>query len=351
MPQAKRPTPPHLLVFLAAFRWQESGTPFGNYKEPNGEGAYGMTAPFWSSWAPKLGIDTGRYPTASSAPKKLQDRVAAHVLTDYYYGVAEKSWRLVARTWNGGTPEVRSNPALGNTNVYADQVLQKASTITPKAAAGYEAGTSVSLKDATTKGQLRKLRKYGRAVAAEQAPCAHQLSLNLKVTSAHICMDKPIAFAAFAGGGALVLAGVTILLVTGFKDTAAGRAAKGAAAAVPVGRALTAARRTTGAVRPSQSPRGSTSAAGSAAAAEVPTAAARRATEAAERERRREELHRQQLRHRRQLHADRRQRASAAEVRRRTLARPGRSEPGLGYEPPTRRPRAKPKPLPDKPPF
>lgn len=42
-------------------------------------GLYQITDTNWKSIAPRYGIDTGKYPTAMSAPEPMQDQVAAHM--------------------------------------------------------------------------------------------------------------------------------------------------------------------------------------------------------------------------------------------------------------------------------
>jgi Peptidase family M23/Transglycosylase-like domain len=73
----------NLAVILDTIRTLESG---GNYqaKAPNAtaSGAYQYIDSTWRHWATTIGVDTGLYPTAQSAPPETQDRVAAANVTD-----------------------------------------------------------------------------------------------------------------------------------------------------------------------------------------------------------------------------------------------------------------------------
>jgi hypothetical protein len=370
------PTPPQLLIYMAAFRDQESGSFWGNYNEPNHQGAYQIVDSSWREWAPRYGVDTSKYPTAGSAPKSVQDTVAKGQLSADYYGAGEKNWRLVARIWNGGTPNVVPNPALGpggTNDTYATQVLAKAATVTPAAARDYMAGRPVSLKDATTPGNYKALGKYSAAVAAESAPCVHKVNIDLKVTSANICLDKPLAVLALGAGGTLMLAGITIIMVAAFKETSAGRAVAGAAAAIgpasAIAKAGSAAGGAIAAQRPAARAARKTAASQSAAAGEArrlapvnaeqrrqashANAEARRdataaaaAARARTSSRRAGAAHSQRIRHREEAHGNRMLTQNRARI---TPAR--RSYPGLGHETPTRTARPRPAPLPDTPPF
>lgn len=120
--------PPGLAMFMAATRQQESGSAQGNYREPNGGGAYQIEQSNWPSWARAAGAGSWANVRPSDAPPQVQDAVARYEMTSYYYGAGGQSWRNVARIWNGGSPNPRPNKALGpgaTTDTYASQVLDK----------------------------------------------------------------------------------------------------------------------------------------------------------------------------------------------------------------------------------
>lgn len=351
----KRPTPPNLALFLAALRWQESGSPQGNYVEPNGQGAYQIVQSNWPAWAASVGYKTND-PDASHAPAKVQDQVAAAKVTEYYYGAGEKNYRLVARIWNGGTPNVVPNPALGagaTTDTYASQVLSKVNQLAKLGIGFYGLG-----------GKALTQIEGDKSSPTTAPSCVHQLHIGIKLApDVNLCMDKPLALAAMTGGTLLLLGGVTVIMVAAFRQTAAGRAAAGALAAVPAGKAATAIGAAAGAARPSQRRERATVAEQTRQGAEARRLApvnteTRRATAAAAAERRRSTAHRragtaaaQRVRHREEIHGQRQQRLSTARVR--SAQRAGtRNRPAEYADPPTRTaPRRPTRPLPDQPPF
>lgn len=123
----KHPTPPGLAAFMAAIRLQESGSFRGNYREPNGDGAYQILASNWPSWAAAAGFPQWAHGNASSAPPAVQDAVARHVMLGYFFGPARRSWFGVAQAWNGGAGCIGGNCANaaipGGVNGYARSVI------------------------------------------------------------------------------------------------------------------------------------------------------------------------------------------------------------------------------------
>ena len=227
--------PPYLTAFLTGVRTVESG---GNYHEPNGQGAYQILQSNWPSWATEAGY--GQYAgdqNASDAPPAVQDYVAAYKVTQYFYGAGEKNYRLVARIWNGGSPNPVPNPALCpgcTTDDYADRVL----AIAKDAAGNADPGGPLwanppsqnDPRSGITAGSGGLVHGPGDPLnPSKTVGCQHKL--DLKVGS--LCMDKPIAALAIAGGGVLLLAGVAVILVATVERTPAGRAAT-AAIAVPI---------------------------------------------------------------------------------------------------------------------
>lgn len=103
--------------------------------------------------------------------------------------------------------------------------------------------------------------------------CQHKISVKASVIPlGSICLDKPIAMAAMAGGGLIMAAGLAVIIIGTIRTTAAGRVASDAIAVIPVARAVKAAKATTPAAR--------------AARAETTQAAAARRRAPIERERR-----------------------------------------------------------------
>lgn len=208
MAAAKKQThkpPPGLQVFLEALRWQESGSPAGNYKEGNGQGAYQIIQSNWPTWAAQYAGYHTTDANASDAPKAVQDKVAAGKVTDYFYGAGEKNWRLVARIWNGGSPNAVPNPALGagaTTDTYATEVLSKANQIK----SGAVKSTPVDTTAATG----------NPAGTGGKSGCQHALAFG-KLGS--ICLDKPLAIGAMTGGVTLILVGAAILVVAAVKES------------------------------------------------------------------------------------------------------------------------------------
>lgn len=115
--------PKGLNQFLAALRWQESGSPQGNYTEPNGDGAYQIIPSTWRGWATDSGYGKYANMPASTVPKAVQDAVAKWAVLQYFNGNAGSNYYKVALDWNGGVPYVVPNPVLGDTGVYADSVM------------------------------------------------------------------------------------------------------------------------------------------------------------------------------------------------------------------------------------
>jgi len=344
--------PPGLGIFLAALRWQESGSPAGNYREGNGQGAYQIIQSNWPTWAAEYADYKTTDPNASDAPVAVQNKVAEGKVSDYYYGAGEQNWRLVARIWNGGSPNAVPNPALGagaTTDTYATEVLDKVKSLEAKGGT-YPIDTSAGGTGANTP----TLTPTG----GKAAGCQHSVSgpglFGLKTGT--ICLDKVVAAGAMATGGVLILSGVVVILVAGFRASGAGKAAK----LIPgvggvVAKAATAPKRRR--VRQETE-------ANQAIKRQAPSrqAASQRATEA-----RRQEAHSaaqarartqhrragtaaaQKVRHREELQADRRQAASTRRVSARTPR--GRSYPGIGHEPYPPRRRTPAPALPDNPPF
>lgn len=219
--------PPNLGVIMAALRWVESGSPAGNYTEPNGQGAYQILQSNWPTWAAQYADYHTSDPNASHAPKAVQDRVAAGKLTEYYYGAGEKNWRLVARIWNGGTPTPVPNPALCagcTTDDYADRVLERANTI--------KAGTVDVDTSAPTSTDSSGVTDPGLNASVG---CVHTVA----IWKLHFCADKIVASGAMGAGGFLILAGVAVFVVATLERTKAGAAARQSLNAVtPAGAAV-----------------------------------------------------------------------------------------------------------------
>ena len=218
--------PPGFTAFMEAVRLQESG---GNYTDPGG-GAYQYSQGRWDSHVANAGWPAWQGRPPQSAPPVVQDQVAAYDMLENFYGPAQKSWRLLARIWNGGTPNVLPNPALGagaTTDTYASQVLAKMQAIE----AGRLPGGPAPRPGAYVAG--------GQVVQSSSATdprpagfCQHPINLGVGT----VCMDKFIAGSVIAAGGVLVLAGVAVILVAAAKDTGAGQAAAKALAVTPAGR-------------------------------------------------------------------------------------------------------------------
>lgn len=357
-----RRTPPGLWLFLAALRWQESGSPAGNYHEANGDGAYQILASNWPAWvrayassrpaAERPAILAAAGPNASTSPRWLQNGVAAYKVTGYYYGAAEHQWRLVARIWNGGSPHVVPNPALCagcTTDTYAGEVLAKADQLaaTGKYPTGGAAGPTTAIGN-TTNPQLAATAAASQAANASTASsCRYSVHYSAKVLrvgpSGSLCMDKPVAIVIGGSGLVLLALGALVIVVATLSETKAGKAATAALSmAGGVGGAV-------GKVATAAGPQARTArretAAGEQARRLAPVAAeGRREAAAAAAERRREERAAS-------INAARQERARAALVKAssRPIVRNYYLEPPpkrlAGVSPGTMRP------LPDEPPF
>lgn len=226
-------TPPGLAIFLAALRWQESGSPQGNYTEANGQGAYQIIQSNWPTWARQYAGYNTTDPNASHAPKAVQDKVAAAKVTDYYYGSGERNWRLVARIWNGGSPNPVPNPALGpgaTTDDYASSVLRKVGALDKS---GYKGGP-IDLDTAVAGG----VYLHGET----DVGCKHNLKIPLRFApDFNLCMDKPLAILSFAAGGFLIFTGVAVILASALERTKAAQTASSVAGLTPAGLAVRAA--------------------------------------------------------------------------------------------------------------
>jgi cell wall-associated NlpC family hydrolase len=338
--------PPLLALYLAATRWQESGSVHGNYREPNGQGAYQIIPSTWQAATRRFGIGE-QYPTAGSAPPRVQDQIAAARATDIYNTSGEHSWRLTARVWNGGSTTPVSNPALGpgaTSDTYATQVIAKMTLLR-------EGGGNASA--------LTHAEAAGTAAGAGGSDgCIHVVHLDLKITSTTLCFDRPLALVAMGGGGLLIAGSLAFILVATLEKNKTVRDATAVAAtALPVGRAAKVLTGAAGARRkpaPTAAPAPAGPSPTEARRAEVHTrrlanidaAEARRRTAA----RRQGRVAAQRYRHREDSHADRLTAASARRARS-SVGRPtGGSIPGIHADPP-RRPRPPARPLPDEPPF
>jgi hypothetical protein len=197
-----------------------------------------------------------------------------------------------------------------------------------------------------------------RGTGGKASGCQH--SVGLKVLGS-VCLDKPIAAGAMLTGGLVMLAGVAVILVAGFKDTGAGAKVGKAAAVLPgtagvVAKAAQAPKRRR--VRQEQAQAATVTRRRPAEAAarrqrtEARQAEAHAATQARARTRHRRSgtAAAQRVRHRQEAHDQRISSASALSVRRQQAAG-RRSMPGPGHEPYSTRPRRPAKPLPDKAPF
>lgn len=230
MAAAARPasSPPGLAAFLTALRWQESGSPKGNYTEPNGQGAYQILPSNWPQWVTDAGLPQWANVLPSDAPPAVQDAVARYKVAHYYYGPAKQSWRKVARLWNGGSTDPVPNPALGpgaTTDTYASEVLDKLAKLPgggaqdPTMAAVDAAAAGMSTGAATIKTQTKDC--YAQLPGVGVGP----------VKTGGICLD-PLLWGSVVALGSVALLVGTALVVVAIGHTGPGRKVVDAATTV-----------------------------------------------------------------------------------------------------------------------
>lgn len=202
--------PAGLAAFMAAIRAQESG---GNYREPNGQGAYQIIQSNWPTWATEAGYPQyASDPNASDAPAQVQDAVAAQHILGYFYGPAKRSWYNVAKAWNGGPgcigrPCANSVLGPGNTGVdnYAAEVMRRMSA-QPGGGAQNPTLTGANGTTATTAA-------YTTSVPG-QTNCYFEwggISMGVFSTG-HICFDGIVFSGVVVLGALTMLAGTALVL-------------------------------------------------------------------------------------------------------------------------------------------
>lgn len=200
--------PPGLALFMAATRQQESG----DYQASNGQGAYQILPSNWPSWAQAAGQGQWADVLPSQAPAAVQDAVARYKMTSYYYGPAGRSWRKVARIWNGGSPSPVPNPALGagaTTDTYATQVLDKMAAL-PGGAAQANITDAVAAGMSAGAAQIGKVDCYVKLPSIGVGPSVPLLG---QASVGGICLDPLIFSGLIMLGVGGFLAGAALLVV------------------------------------------------------------------------------------------------------------------------------------------
>lgn len=132
-------------ILQTAYNGQGINPSTGTHTLPStASGPWQITDTTWRTWAPNVGVDINKYPTAMSAPVDIQRQVAAYGLdTEGLAPWAPYNSRLAAALGvNGGSgisPNVGPQYAQADTDTITDAspdvgIVPRASTITPAAA-------------------------------------------------------------------------------------------------------------------------------------------------------------------------------------------------------------------------